>query len=437
MNNPYHDLLYSCNYWEEAPRDTGYDRKSYVDTILDHFGAKVLKVLVGQRRSGKSYVLKQIISLLLKQGVPKQNILYLNFELYQLQFIQNADTLAEIISAYYHELKPKGKVYLFFDEIQEVTGWEKIVNSYLANDRFDVEIILTGSNAHLLSTELSTFVTGRYIEIAIYPFSYYEYLKIKNAQCDKKSVIEYIESSGIPELFNLKDNKQKTSYLTALRDSILMNDIIKRFNIKNPKLLILIFDFLIDNVGHLFSVSAIVKKIKRTGINLNAITVSNYVHYLEMTYFVHAVSRYDLKGKKILEGERKYYMNDLAYQNYILSKFDNGINKKLENFVYLVLRQAGYKVYVGNFYQYEIDFVAEKNGETLYIQVTYLLHSKEVIEREYGNLDRIKDNWPKWVVSLDDVSFSSNAGIEHVPAWKLVERISNHEEKKQDEKESS
>ena len=275
----------------------------------------------------------------------------------------------------------------------------------------------------LLSTELSTYVTGRYVEIPIFPFSFIEYTQYKKRPQNRSSLIDYLQNSGIPEFFRLTDETLKFSYLSALKDSIVMNDIVKRFNIKNAKLLLLVLDFLIDNIGHLFSFNALVKKMKSNGININVTTASNYIHYLEMTYLIHGVSRYDVRGKRILEGERKYYLNDLAFHNYFTNAFDDGINRKLENYVYQTLIQAGYQVYVGNLYQKEIDFVAEKQQAIIYIQVTYLLHSKTVIQREYGNLEKINDNWPKWVVSLDEVPFPSKQGIEHIPAWRLAEKL--------------
>lgn len=423
MKKEHFASIAAVNYWDTVPQRLGFSRRHYVDQLINYQNNQLLKVLVGQRRCGKSTLLKQVIANLVAGGTPKQNILYLNFELHQLQFIQSADTLTEIVQLYYQQLQPADVTYLFFDEIQEVQAWEKVINSYLANERYQVEIFITGSNAHLLSSELSTFVTGRYIELPIYPFSFDEYLHYYNLELNRKNLITYLEDSGIPELFALKEERQKIAYLKALKDSILMNDIIKRFDVKDPKLLILILDFLIDNIGRLFSLAAIVKKLQSIGIKSNSITVGNYVRYLEMTFLVDGISRYDVKGKKILEGERKYYLNDLAFANYLQSTFDDGITRKLENFVYQTLVRAGYQVYVGNIYQLEVDFVAEKNKQVIYIQVTYLLHSQAVIEREYGNLQRIKDSWPKWVVSLDDVSFPPKEGILHVPAWKIAEML--------------
>ena len=413
----------AVNYWDGGPKRTGFLRQKYLEQILGVVESRLLKVLMGQRRSGKSTIFKQIIASLLTQGVNAKNILYLNFELHPLRFIQTDEILAAVVDFYMKRMQPKGKIYLFFDEIQEVENWEKIINSYLATDKYDFDVFLTGSNSHLLSSELSTYVTGRYIEISVFPFSFSEYVNYYQKPISRESLIEFIESSGLPELFSLNDIKQKSSYLAALQDSILMNDIVKRYNINNPKLLALLLDFMIDNIGHLFSLNAIVKKLKSMGIQMNVVTVGNYINYLERTFLIHSVSRYDMKGKKILEGERKYFMNDLGFSNYLQSSFDNGINRKLENFVFQVLAQMGCKIHVGNLYHTEINFVAEINKRILYIQVAYLLHSQAVVDREYGNLEKINDNWPKIVVTLDDVKFPDRAGIQHIPAWKLSEYL--------------
>lgn len=423
MEDMYFNSICAVNYWESGPLEIGFEREQYSQQLIDYLDNRLLKVLIGQRRSGKSTIFKQVISYLIASGVKRSNILYLNFERHELSFITNAEMLIEVVSTYLSKMNPTGKIYLFFDEVQEVDGWEKVVNSYLANDKFNVEIFLTGSNAHLLSTELSTYVTGRYVEISIYPFSFGEYSKYHQLQTNKESLIKYLEDSGMPELFAFKTDAQKRSYLMSLKDSILINDIVKRFNIKNPKLLELLLDFMVDNVGKLFSFNAIVKKLTAIGVNLNVVTVSNYISYLERTFLVHSISRYDLKGKKILEGERKYYLNDLGFPNYLGSTFDNGINRKLENYIYQELIRAGYKVYVGYIYDLEIDFVAELNQKRIYIQATYLLHSDKVIKREYGNLEKITDNWPKVVVSFDDVTFPEKNGVKHIPAWAFVEYI--------------
>ncbi|OGT26324.1 MAG: hypothetical protein A3I77_06615 [Gammaproteobacteria bacterium RIFCSPLOWO2_02_FULL_42_14] len=417
MSHEEFEWIERVNYWSVSPKQSSYVRTNYVTVIMHYFGSSVIKVLIGQRRCGKSTILKQIIIQLLENNTPKQNILFLNFELHELQWIKTQAHLIHAIETYFKKLKPAGKVYIFLDEIQEVDQWEKAINSFLANDRYDIEFVLTGSNANLLSTELSTYVTGRYVEIPIFPFSFKEYTDYHKLSASRESLIQYLESSGLPELFSLPERTQKISYLGALKDSIVMNDIVRRFQVKNPKLLMLLLDFLIDNAGKLFSLDNIAKKLKSSGMVINLITLSNYVYYLELTFLIHAAHRYDLKGKKILEGERKYYLNDLGFSNYLQNTFENNITRRLENFVYMTLVQAGFRVFVGNWHQLEIDFIAEKNNQIVYVQVTYLLMSDEIIAREYGNLEKIKDNWPKWVVSLDEMALPTKEGIRHVQAW--------------------
>lgn len=425
MRDEQFKLIEQVNYWSNPPKQSSFIRIDYVNTVMSYFGSSVIKVLIGQRRCGKSTILKQIINTLLKNKTAKQNILFLNFELHELQWIKTHDHLISAIEMYFKKLKPSGKVYIFLDEIQEVAQWEKAINSFHANDRYDIEFILTGSNANLLSTELSTYVTGRYVEIPIFPFSFLEYINYKNISVSRESLIQYLDTSGLPELFLLPERTQKISYLNSLKDSILMNDIVKRFQVKNPKLLILILDFLIDNTGKLFSLDGIAKKLKSSGMIINLITLSSYVHYLELTFLIHAARRYDLKGKKILEGERKYYLNDLGFSNFLQNSFDNNITRRLENFIYMTLLRAGYQVSAGNWHQLKIDFVAEKNNNIIYIQVTYLLVSDEVIAREYGNLETIKDNWPKWVISMDEIALPTKDGIRHVQAWDFPNLIQN------------
>src|SRR3990167_512580 len=423
MNDEQFKLLEKVNYWQNPPKKLSYIRQSYLNLLIGYLGNNLVKVLVGQRRCGKSTILKQMISRLLEINTAKQNIFFLNFELHELQWIKTHEQLISAIEYYFQQIKPSGKVYIFLDEIQEIENWEVTVNSFLSNERYEIEFFLTGSNANLLSTELATYITGRYIELFIYPFSFSEYCGYFDIAVSRESLVTYIDSSGLPELFFLTERHQKISYVSALKDSVMMNDIVKRFQIKNPKLLLLLLDFLMDNTGKLFSFNAIAKKIKSEKISVNVVTLTNYIHYIELTFLIHSARRFDLRGKKILEGERKYYLNDLSFSNFLQNTFDNNVTRRLENFVYIALLQAGYQVYVGNIYQLEIDFIAEKNQQIIYLQVAYLLHSDDVILREYGNLEKIKDNWPKWVVSLDDFSFPFKNGIRHVQAWELEKAL--------------
>lgn len=397
-------------------------RKKYLDFLIKlAFNNKLIKVLSGQRRAGKSYILRQFIDALIKDHkVSSKNIFYVNFEDEEFKNIKNKDDLSELIKKYTKERKPdlKKELYLILDEIQEITGWEKLLASYLANTQIQYQIYITGSNSNLLSSELATYITGRYIVQEILPFSYQEFLDYYQLESNQTNLIEYLNSSSLPETFHLnKEEEIIRNYLKAVKDSILLKDIVQRYKVENVALLENLFLFLIDNISNPFSINSINKTLLANNISTNINTLSNYIKYLEESFVLHGVSRYDLKGKKILEGEKKYYLNDLGLRKFLFSKFDLANGKFLENFVYNELRYHGFEVYTGKINDLEIDFVAEKNKKRIYIQVAYLLADEKVIQREFGNLQKIKDNWDKIVISLDPVSMGSVEGIEHKQAW--------------------
>ncbi|RKX87901.1 MAG: ATP-binding protein [Spirochaetes bacterium] len=364
--------------------------------------------------------MRMIIKKLIEtDNIPRNNIFYINKDISAFDFISNAKILNKIIAEYHKVLKPKGKVYIFIDEIQEILNWEKIVNSLSQDYTKEYELFITGSNSKLLSGELSTYLSGRYITINIYPFSFSEYLGFYNIEPDKKTYINYLQMGGIPELYNLPDKELRTNYISALKDSIILRDIIQRYNIRDVILLRRLIDFVIDSQSSLFSVNKIVNTFISMGIKTNQETISAYLGYLSNVYFLHESTRYDLKGKRILKGERKYYLNDLSFKYYLTSSFDRGIGKLLENSIYLHYKREGYQIYTGIFNNKEIDFVIEKNGDKKYIQVAYTLTDEAVIEREFGNLKKIKDNYEKLVITLDDISIGNIEGIQNILAWEL------------------
>ncbi len=418
MNKEQVKNIESCNVWKAPFPHLGQRRPLYLDKIKKYLGTRLIKVWSGQRRSGKSYLMRQWIQTLISEHqVPVSNILYLNFELESLSFIKSAKNLSDVIKWYLKTYAQSGPVYLFFDEIQEIDQWEKMVTSYGADPYRHFEIYLTGSNSKLLSSELATYLTGRYVEQEVFPFSFNEYCEYEGTSPDKSALIGYLQGSGIPELFQLPDDDSKRSFLRAVRSGILLKDIVQRFSIKEPQLLETVFHFLTDNIGNLFSVNALVRKLKSIGIQTNTMTLSKYIDCLESAFLIFGVPRYDVKGKRILEGERKYYLNDLGFRNYFSSGFDPGLSKQLENHLYKSLRMAGFQTYVGKMGDLEIDFIAEKGTQKIYVQVAYLLTDATVVAREYGNLEKIKDQWPKLVVSLDDMKLPSREGIEHLQAW--------------------
>ncbi len=414
------ETIRKYNFWGEEKVSVGYIRTEYINKISNFLGNRLIKVLLGQRRSGKSFILRMIIRKLIESDeVPRNNIFYINKDIRVFDFIENAKILGEVIDEYHKVLKPKGKVYIFIDEIQEIKNWEKIANSLSQDYTQEYELFIAGSNSKLLSGELSTYLSGRFITINIYPFSFSEYLGFYNLESDKKNYINYLQTGGIPELYNLPNEELRINYISSLKDSIILRDIIQRYNIRDVVLLRRLIDFVIDSQSSLFSINKVVNTFISIGIKTNQETISAYLGYLANVFFLHESARYDLKGKRILKGERKYYLNDLSFKNYLTSSFDKGIGELLENAVYLHYKREGYQIYTGIFNNKEIDFVIEKNGNKKYIQVAYTLADEAVIEREFGNLKKIKDNFEKIVVTLDDISIGNIDGIKNLQAWEL------------------
>ena len=328
-----------------------------------------------------------------------------------------------MLKQYKEALKPVGKVWLFIDEIQNVTGWEHFVNSYSQNFADNYEIFISGSNSKMLSGELATLLSGRYVNFEIFPFSYQEYIGITGKDDHRQSYLDYMESGALPELFILPNNETRRNYVAAIKDTVLLRDIIQRNSIKDPKLLEDIFIYLVNNASNLISITNILNFFKSKKRKTTYDTISNYIGYIEDTFLIHKVERYDIRGKGTISGNYKYYINDLAYKNYLYPGFAYGIGYKLENLVYLQLRRSGYDVYVGAMRDKEVDFVAMKGDHILYLQSTYLLSDEQTVRREYAPLEAIQDNYDKYVVSFDEISYPSNKGIKHIQAWKLAEVI--------------
>jgi predicted AAA+ superfamily ATPase len=414
------NIVRKYNFWDGKNPELGFYRADYTDKILLYTNNRLVKVLIGQRRTGKSYILRQLANKLIDNGIDSQNILYINKEYTDFDFIANYTDLDDFVKLYKKQLNVSGKVYLFIDEIQNVTGWEHFVNSYSQDFTDDYEIFISGSNSKMLSGELATLLSGRYVNFEIFPFSFPEYLGMLKQECTRQNFIEYMESGGLPELFNLRGDEIKRNYVSAIKDTVFLRDIIQRYSVKEPKLLEDIFVFLVNNAANLVSITNIVNYFKSLGRKTTYDTVSAYIGYMEDAFLVHKSERYDIRGKDTISGNSKYYINDLAYKNYLYTGFGYGIGYKLENLVYLNLKRAGYQVYTGVFRDKEVDFVALKGDKILYIQATYLLIDEKTIEREYSPLESITDNYEKIVVSLDEIRFSQKNGIKHEQIWNFM-----------------
>ena len=388
-------------------------RELYMSRIRPFIGTDLIKVMTGIRRCGKSVMLELIQQEITESGVSSTQFISINFEDMCYSHLLTAQALNDEIVKRAKEIG--GKVYLFFDEIQEVKDWEKCINSLRVS--LDCDIYITGSNAKLLSGELVTYLGGRYVEFVIYPFSFEEFIELyrsvnpdaSNQQCFK----EYLLVGGMPYLANLRyiDAPSK-QYLHDLFNSVQLKDIVKRNKIRDVDLLERIIAYVIVNVGTTFSATSLAKFLKSEHRIVAPETILNYIKYCCDAYLFYQVKREDLQGRQVLSSNEKYYIADHGIREAIFGGNMRDINLILENIVYLELLRRGYEVTVGRMGDKEIDFVCSTHGEKLYVQVTYLLASEETVRREFGVYDAIRDNFPKYVVSLDEFNMSRN-GIKH------------------------
>ncbi len=393
-------------------------REAYIRQIVPLIDKNLIKVLTGVRRSGKTVLLSQIQDYLLKNGRSKSQIINISLESKKNKKFKDGDVLYEYLISACEKLN--AKAYIFLDEIQVVSGWEEVVSSLLVD--IDCDIYITGSNSKLLSGELATLIAGRYIQIHVYPFTLSEAKQMleQNGKFKSDEVLfqDYLKYGGLPMRFSLEEISLE-AYLSDTYDAIVVKDIIQRNNIKDTNLLNMILAFLMDNIANPFSARSIVAALKQEGINTTVETVIAYIDYIKKAMVVYSAQRYDIKGKKLLTTNEKYYTVDLGLRNCVKASGEIDYNKLYENIIYLELLYRGYDVKVGKTDDYEIDFVAYKGSDTLYVQVCYLLASTETVEREFGNLERIKDNYPKYVISGDLPDFSRN-GIKHYNIIKFL-----------------
>lgn len=388
-------------------------RERYMRRIRPFIGNELIKVLTGIRRSGKSVMLELIKDELCEQGVSARQFITFNFESLANAKYCTADALYDELTKRITEIT--GKSYLFFDEIQEVSDWEKCINS--ARVDFDCDIYITGSNAKLLSGELATYLGGRYVKFVIYPFSFEEYLASRRLTQEDITVSEgfkqYLNLGGMPFLTNLQaDRSASLQYLRDVYSSVVLKDVVKRNAIRDVDLLERIITYVMANIGHTFSARSISNYFKNENRKVAPETVLNYIKACCDAYLFFKISREDIIGKKILSVNEKYYIVDHGIREAVYGMGTRDIDQLLENIVCMELIRRGYDVTIGKARDKEIDFVALSGGDKIYIQVAYLLSGEETIEREFGAYDSIRDNYPKYVLSLDDFDMSRN-GIKH------------------------
>ncbi len=386
-------------------------RNIYSEKIHRYLNKGLIIVLTGQRRVGKSYILRQIA-----MDLSDSNVVYIDKENRQYGSIRNADDLEKYLEG---RLSNSQDNYLLIDEVQEIQGWEKILRSL--NGIESCQIIITGSNASMLSSELSTMLSGRYVEIHIHSLCYPEFIEFHGLAKGQDSLLSYLKWGGLPHLYKLglENEELIMTYLTDVSSTIVFKDVVTHSNIRNVTFMENLIAFIGDNVGKNFSATSISNYMKSQKDNVSTSVVLNYISALCDAFIIRKVSRYDIHGKKILETNEKYYFEDLGLR-YILSSTTSNlsvvIEKLLENVVYLHLVRKNYKVYIGTFRKAEIDFVCERNGKKMYIQVAYILQNEDTVKREFGNLNDIDDSAEKYVVSLDPVFGNSTMGtVRHIP----------------------
>ena len=374
-----------------------------------------IKILSGIRRSGKSVLLMLLKKELLNNGRNEENIIYINFESFNYSDIKAAKQLYEIVKL---KILSNDKYYILLDEIQEVFEWEKVINAFQVD--FNCDIYITGSNSHLLSSELATYLSGRYIQINIYTLSFAEYLKFKSVYSDNLKDIHieffnYLRIGGFPSVHESNFNEEQAYKIVYdIYSSILLRDVVQRYRIRDIELLERVVKFVFDNIGNKFSAKNVADYFKSQNRKLDLNTVYNYLNALESSYIIYRIPRYNIRGKEILKTNEKYFIGDQSLLYSLFGYRDRLISGILENIVMLELKRRGFNVYIGKLDNLEIDFIAEKQNRKLYIQVAYKMTEKSTIDREYEPLLKVKDNFPKYVLTTDNNWHDTIEGIKHL-----------------------
>lgn len=387
-------------------------RELYLKKLRDSYDSELIKVITGVRRCGKSVLLLQIMGELKEKGINDENIIYINFEDYDYTDYTEPKKFHSYIKS---QIKNHNKYYLLFDEIQNVNDFEKVINSFRAT--LNVSIFITGSNSKLLSGELATHLSGRYISIKMMPFTYQEFLELKRSKKEKvddeDSFMEYLEWGGMPQIYNSNSTLEKKMYLRDLYNTIILKDIVERNGIKDTNLLNRIIQFMMENIGGIISSNSITNYLKKENISTTSDTVFNYVDFINSSSIFNKVNRYDIRGKNVMMTLEKYYLSDLGLLQLKSSPIEKKVGGRLENIVYNELISRGYDIFIGKTDKGEIDFLIDDFGNRKYIQVADYLSSDEVIEREFGAFNSVNDNYPKYVITMDKIDYSRN-GIIHL-----------------------
>lgn len=387
-----------------------------MERLFKYKDKPLIKVITGIRRCGKSVILKLLQAELVRQGVAEERIIYLDFESFQWSALKRAGSFYEYIS---NRISRENRCYLLFDEIQEVAGWERAINSFSVD--FNVDIYITGSNSHILSSELATFLSGRYVELNLFTLSFSEHLLFRESLTGKSiedlhgAFTEYLRTGGFPVLHMAScDQETAMKIVYDIYSSVILRDVVQRYKIRDVELLERVVRFVFDNVGNKFSAGNVVDYFKSQYRKIDINTVYNYLNALEGAFIVHRIPRYDIKGKEILKTNEKYFVGDHGLVYAVMGYRDRFISGILENIVMSELLRRGYRVFTGKSSEREIDFIAEKNERKVYVQVAYKISEPATFEREFSVLLEIRDHHPKYVVTMDEVWRDNVDGVKHL-----------------------
>lgn len=401
-------------------------RKSYLEKLLELKDKPLIKVLTGMRRSGKSSILKLYSEALKKMDIEEQRILLLNFESFQFAELKEASRLYEWLG---DRLSKEKKSYILLDEIQEVTNWEQVVNSLMVD--YAVDLVITGSNSKLLSSELATFLAGRYVEIPVFTLSFAESIQFSQAIAKEQQVMStetafenFLSNGGFPVLYNFPFEKETANRIVFdIYSSAILRDTVQRFGIRDVELLERLVRFIFDNIGQKFSAKSIADFFKSQQRKLDISTIYNYLNALESAFIIYRMPRYDIKGKELLKTQEKFFVSDHGLVRAVLGHRPHHISGILENIVAIELMRRGYKVFVGKLDDIEIDFIAERGDEKVYIQVTYRMDEPATLQREKRPLLQIADNYPKYILTMDKSLEGNVEGIiiKYLPEFLMSE----------------
>ena len=387
------------------------NRDLYLNQLIKFKDKKLIKVITGLRRSGKSTLLSLFENHLITSGVDRNHIIRMNFESFEFDEITNYKELHEYINE--RILDPNKRHYILLDEVQQVSSWERVINSFLVDA--NVDIFITGSNAYLLSSELSTLLSGRYVEIKMQPLSFKEYIEFLDS--DKEMSLpekfnQYLEYGGLPTIVELLDNPDTIGpFLEGIYNTVLMKDVIERNGVRDAALLESILKFIAANIGSIVSTKKISDYLTSSGRKTTSDTIDNYLKMLENAFIIYKANRYDLKGKMFLKTLEKYYIVDIGIRNRLIGLRNTDYGHVLENIVYLELLRRGYEVSIGKIGSLEVDFVASKPNEKIYYQVSATIMDEKTRERELRPLESISDNYPKYILTMDQIVFNDYSGI--------------------------